>query len=453
MRRTQPALAAPPALLLAALALLSSPSRVDAHPYPLQNNNNNNFDAGFRFIMPRDCVQRCGSDGQYCCGSGEECFTSVGIAGCSGGSDGNYGIYTTTWTETNTFTSTITTPFPAAPTKEAGGGVGGSEVCVPQNEGETSCGTICCDVWQQCASEANSLCEPRPGYGGGLITTTVTDGNGHTITTRYSAPYRVTSTTFTNSAGSATSTGAIGTGTAIPNEGDNGEDSGTGGGGLSAGAIAGIVIGTLAGIGLLMLICFCCIARGLWALLCGGKKKDDRRRSERTEVYEEHYRGGGAAAGSRMPSTHSRRDRHTGWFGGRPTSAGARRDPEKDRSSGKKWLGLGAGAATLLALLNMTKDKKKPERKARSRYTDSYYSYTDSESSRSRAGGGPPPPRRASSRVPSRAPTMPAAAPGGSRRYDDDQSDLTSYLGGSSAGRTNRTRRTEPRAESRYSRR
>ncbi|KAM0279505.1 hypothetical protein ACHAQH_004566 [Verticillium albo-atrum] len=392
--------------------------------------------------MPRDCVQRCGSDGQYCCGSGEECFTSANIAGCSGGAGGNYGIYTTTWTEARTFTSTITTPFPAAPTPDHDGGVGAGGVCVPQASGETSCGTICCAAWQQCASEEKSQCEERPGYGGGggIITTTVTDGNGHTITTRYSAPYRVTSTTFTNSAGSATSTGAVGTGTAIPNEGDNGEDGGTGGGGLSAGAIAGIVIGTLAGIGLLILICFCCIARGLWALLCGGKKKDDRRR-ERTEIYEEHHRGG-----SRMPSTHSRRDRHTGWFGGRPASASARRDPEKDRSSGAKWLGLGAGAATLLALLNLRKDKK-PERKARSRYTDSYYSYTDSESSRSR---GPQPAagsRRASSRMP------PAAAPSGSRRYDDDQSDLTSYLGGSSAGRTNRTRRTEPRAESRYSRR
>ncbi|KAG7128792.1 hypothetical protein HYQ44_014846 [Verticillium longisporum] len=390
------ALAAPPAMLLATLAFLSAPSRVAAHPYPLQNTNSNNYDAGFRFIMPRDCVQRCGSDGQYCCGSGEVCFTSANIAGCSGGAGGNYGIYTTTWTETKTFTSTVTTPFPAAPTVEHGGGVGGSGVCVPQAEGETSCGSICCAAWQQCASEEKSQCEQRPGFGGGIITTTVTDGSGQTITTRYSAPYRVTSTTFTNSAGSATSTGVVGTGTAIPNEGDNGEDGGTGGGGLSAGAIAGIVIGTLAGIALLILICFCCIARGLWALLCGGKKKKDDRRRERTEVYEEHYRGG-----SRMPSTHSRRDRHTGWFGGRPASASARRDPEKDRSSGAKWLGLGAGAATLLALLNLRKDKK-PARKARSRYTDSYYSYTDS---------------------------------------------------GSSAGRTNRTRRTEPRAESRYSRR
>ncbi|KAG7130500.1 hypothetical protein HYQ46_009900 [Verticillium longisporum] len=175
-------------------------------------------------------------------------------------------------------------------------------------------------------------------------------GVAATITTRYSAPYRVTSTTFTNSAGSATSTGVVGTGTAIPNEGDNGEDGGTGGGGLSAGAIAGIVIGTLAGIALLILICFCCIARGLWALLCGGKKKKDDRRRERTEVYEEHYRGG-----SRMPSTHSRRDRHTGWFGGRPASASARRDPEKDRSSGAKWLGLGAGAATLRARATRTR--------------------------------------------------------------------------------------------------
>ncbi|EFQ28757.1 uncharacterized protein GLRG_03901 [Colletotrichum graminicola M1.001] len=397
MSRRKHSVAAP--LVAGFLLLASAPTLVSAHPYPLQNVANNLFyELGDKF-MKRDCVQRCGVDSQYCCGSGEQCYTVNNIAGCStinGG--GGYGIFTTTWTETNTFTSTITTDWPAT-TKAGGGGAGGT--CVPQHEGETACGSICCAVYQYCAYEGQ--CAQRAGWGGGI--TTVTSG-GVTITTQFSAPYRITSTAATGTFASATATG---TGTVVPVT-----DEGTGGG-LSGGAIAGIVIGTLAGLGLLMLLCFCCIARGLWGLIFGGKKKKEHSR-ERVEVVEERY----SRHGSRMPSAHSHRPSHTGWFagGGRPAPA-ARRNEEK--KEGAKWLGLGAAAATLLALLNVKKDK--PARKPRSSYTDSYYSYTG---------------------------TSPSESSSDSRT----RSDLTSYLGSSSSGgRTHRTGQTRGTRTTRHSRR
>ncbi|KAK7437982.1 hypothetical protein Landi51_11849 [Colletotrichum acutatum] len=397
MARRKQSAAAP--LVAGLLLLVSAPTPVFAHPYPLQNVANNLFyHLGDQF-MKRDCVQRCGADSQYCCGSGEQCYTVNNIAGCSTVSGGGgYGIYTTTWTETNTFTSTISTNWPAVTTGAAGGGTGAT--CVPQSDGETACGSICCAAYQYCAYSGQ--CAQRDGWGGGV--TTITSG-GHTITTQYSAPYRITSTGATGTAASATSTGTV-----VPIT-----DEGTGGG-LSGGAIAGIVIGTLAGLGLLMLLCFCCIARGLWGLLFGKKKKEHSHSRERVEVVEERY----SRHGSRMPSAHSGRPSHGGWFagGGRPAPAARRKEEKKE---GAKWLGLGAAAATMLALLNLKKDK--PKAKPRSSYTDSYYSYTG---------------------------TSPSESSWDSR----DRSDLTSYLGSSSSGgRTHRTGHTRGTHTTRHSRR
>jgi hypothetical protein len=222
------------------------------------------------------------------------------------------------------------------------------------------------------------------GAGSGATTVVVTsNGQPQTITTQYSAPYRVTSgTTVTATAGasgtapavsaSATGNGTLTTGTASQ---------------LSGGAIAGIVIGSIAGVALLLLLCFCCIVRGLWhgilALLgLGGKK--DRRDSRRTEtiIEEERY--------SRHGSTHGRRDAHGGWFaggrpggGGRPSSAGARN--EKRKSSGAGFLGMGAALGTLLLLLGLKRDnKRKRNEKTRSEVSSSYLSsgYYDTDPSK-----------------------------------------------------------------------
>ena len=230
---------------------------------------------------------------------------------------------------------------------------------------------------------------PRPGYQEPSAVVVTTNG---AVTTQYSAPYRVTgTTTITNngprptetevatvtasgssspSSSSSSTSGAAGaTATSDGDSAGGGSGGGTGGNKLSGGAIAGIVIGVLAGLALLGLLCFCCIVRGLWNMCFGRKKKHEK---ERVDIYEE----GVSHHDSRVPSAYSRRDKHTGWFGGRrPATAGDRR--EKKKSGGNWWLGLAGAAATLLALLNLRKDKAPKQKRGSSRYTDSYYSYSD----------------------------------------------------------------------------
>ncbi|KAK5655018.1 hypothetical protein OQA88_6777 [Cercophora sp. LCS_1] len=301
--------------------------------------------AGFGYLLPRQCDSPCGMDNQYCCAAGSTCFTSNGIAGCSAAAGGGYAIYTTTWTQTATYTSTISSFFPAAT------GSGGADCVPPPGSGQKPCGSICCASWQYCAYAGQCMAN-----GGGALNPSVSSGGPQT--TQFSAPYRVTSgvPTGTNSgiAGGATTTGPGGV-----SPGGAEED---GGGGLSPGAIAGIVIGTLAGIILLLLICACCIVRGLWhgalAVLGLGKKKE-----KETVIEEERYHSGG--------SRHSRRDSHGGWYGGRPSTVASRKEK---KSSGKGLLGLGAALGTLWLLLGLRKDKKKKSAKTRSDVSSSYWS-------------------------------------------------------------------------------
>jgi hypothetical protein len=122
-----------------------------------------------------------------------------------------------------------------------------------------------------------------------------------------------------------------------------------------------------------MLLCFCCIARGIWNAIFGKKKE----RSEKV-VTEEEIRYS-SRHGSRAPSAFSRRDRHSGWFGGRPSSGADRREK---KSGGGWWLGLAGGAAALLALLSFRKKDNKPARRQQSsRYTGSSYTYSDATQS------------------------------------------------------------------------
>ena len=343
--------------------LLGAASLVAAGPYPRDDAH----DVGYAFLMPRNCASYCGAQNQFCCDSSQVCTTMPGNVATCVGQGGYYGALTTTWTETRTFTSTYFTNYAPPPQPTAG------VDCIPQSDDQEPCGSVCCAGWQTCAFMGQ--CSPKPGYD--PPSTVVITSNG-VVTTQYSAPYRVTGTTVVTTTAVQSSQTATRTNTADAStkteDGDEigGVGGGGGGGGLSAGAIAGIVIGCLAAIALLLLLCFCCIARGLWHAIFGRKEKESK---ERVDIYEERV----SRHGSRVPSAHSRKDRHSGWFGfggGKPGSAGDRREK---KSGGKWWLGIAGAAATILALLNLKKDKK-PDKKSHSRYSESYYTYDSSSS-------------------------------------------------------------------------
>jgi hypothetical protein len=313
------AAAAASALLLLAASLHPAA----AHPYPRDDLHA----VGYSYLMARDCETYCGADNQYCCGSGEVCFTTNHIAGCSAAN--GQGNYVTTWTQTQTFTSTVATSWAVAPTPGAGTDADGD--CIPANDDETSCGPICCADWQYCSYKGQ--CAARDDFIVPISTYT-TDGR---VTTRYSQAYRIT----------GTSTGA-GAGATAGSENGNGdgEDDGDGGG-LSGGAIAGIVIGAIAAVALLILLCFCCIVRNLWAALCGGgRDKDSDRRNSRTVSEARYARRGG--------------DSHSGYYG---SSSAATSAAKKDKGENKFLLGLTAVASTMAALLFLNRGKKKDAKK------------------------------------------------------------------------------------------
>ncbi|KAI0838953.1 hypothetical protein F5Y06DRAFT_267044 [Hypoxylon sp. FL0890] len=346
---------------------------VIAHPYPRDDLQ----DAGFGYLMNRGCASYCGADNQYCCSDGETCTTSAGIASCAGGAAGGVYDYTTTWTETRTYTSTISS-FLGASTAAVGSGT----PCVPpEGSGEIACGPICCATWQYCAHDGQ--CLPNAGVSSWTQWTTV-----GVVTTQYSAPYRVTSgSTIIQTPAPSTTTGIVASETASSTSTGAPAPVATTSGSLSGGAIAGIVVGTIAGVILLLLLCFCCIVRGLWdafaGIFGGGRKKTER---EEIDIIEERY----SRRGSRHGSAYGRggsaaRPVHRTWFGGgggggRPASGAGRREKRSD--SGAGWLAAGLGAAALL--LGLRRDDRRrasSQRPARSDWSSAYY--TDSYSASS----------------------------------------------------------------------
>lgn len=354
----------PSAVLAGLLLLVGHSSLTNAHPYARDDAH----DLGYGYLMPRQCAEYCGYNNMYCCNQGSTCYTTNGVAGCSAAAGGGWEWLTTTWTVTATFTSTISSFWPvqtASPGQD----------CIPEaDSGWIACGSICCASWQYCAFKGQCSANGPPPAG--ATYTTVVSSVTTVITTQYSAPYRVTSGV---SGGTATQTGVVAGETTTAGNGTVPLTS-SGGTSLSGGAIAGIVIGTLAGVVFLLAFCVCCVVRGLWHTVLGllGLR---RKKEETTEtiIEEERYsrHGGG--------SVHSRRDRHGGWFaGGRPASVVERKE-EKKKSSGFGWIGLTAAAGTMLLLLGLRKDnKKKAQSKARSEVSSNYWSESYTVSSPSK---------------------------------------------------------------------
>jgi hypothetical protein len=364
----------PPSLISLLLVALSQINTANAGPFPKDTLHDL---LGLGWLQPRDCASYCGAENQYCCTTGQACYTNAqNVAYCSAGAAvTGYGVYTTTWTETDlvTYTSTYSSYYQIATTTQVWASASTytavPAICTTSLE-ETSCGTICCAANQRCA------------YAGSC---TAYSSSSYFATSTYSAPLRPTSggvSTHTSTA-SATTTEpfiapATATGSTLP------ITSASTSHGLSAGAIAGIVIGTIAGVILLLLLCFCCIVGtifdGLLGLFGLGKKRNRDRRTERIEVTERYSRHGSGTA--------SRRDTHTGWFGGggRPARVVETRRTEK-KSSGFGGLGyVGAGLIGLAAILGLKRreDRKAKSNAARSDISSSYYtdSYTGTSASK-----------------------------------------------------------------------
>ncbi|KAL1629296.1 hypothetical protein SLS56_005400 [Neofusicoccum ribis] len=316
-------------------------------------------------LVERACAGTvCGWSGQLCCESGETCYTDANNQAQCGAATavtgtGYWQYWTSTWTETDTVTKTQV----YSSWNGAGGGATvsvqatGTSITCNWDQGESSCGSICCASDQYC--QLSGQCAAAGVSNSPGVSATGTGAS-------YSAPVRPTSgtlITITATAGATTTVPfetPVATGATAPvSAGESG-----GGGGLSGGAIAGIVIGVLAGILLLALLCLFCCAKaafdGILAIFGLGKKR--RRSTEYVEEYHRHSAGGGS--------------RHSGWYGAGDRPA---RPPPK-----KSGLGMGALLGSLGAAGALFGLKKKRE----SRYDDkttttdvSSYYYSDYTSS------------------------------------------------------------------------
>lgn len=332
----------------------------------------------FSFLQGRDtCASYCGAESQFCCTAGQACTTNQqNVAACVAATSvavatgaGGVPLYTTTWTETDLLTKTSTAySYPATSAATVVAPAPTAAICTT-SLGQTSCGSLCCAEGQVCAA-ANSCSAYASSW-------TYFQTTSEAASSSYSAPLRPTSAgvSTATSVVPATTTQpfinpATASGSSLPITSSSSSN------GLSPGAIAGIVIGTIAGIILLILICFCCIVRagfsGLLALFGLGKSR--RRSTERIETVERYSRHGSGTA--------SRRDAHTGWFGmgGRAKPASSRITSEKKKKSGG-FGGMGAVGAGLLGLavvlgLKRKHDKKTTQSHAASDVSSSYYTDT-----------------------------------------------------------------------------
>ncbi|MCJ1237904.1 hypothetical protein MMC14_005891 [Varicellaria rhodocarpa] len=366
-----------PSTFLSLLAIISSAYISNAKPYPrdtlasFQHKNT---------LEIRQCANSCGWSGQLCCAADQSCYTDAqGEAQCGAGQatsaagSGQWQWYTTTYVETDlvTVVTTFSLFVPAATpaqtrvvTTAVGTPQPSSTAVCNANLNEVACGAICCASGQFCQYLGQCA-----NYGGSSANEPSTVFVAPTASSASASNFlRPTS----NTVETVTSTG-IAT-TTIPFQTPIGTDGSAITGvtpvhnnGLSGGAIAGIVIGVLAGLFFLLLLCACCCFKsavdGLLGLLGlgGGNKK----RTETTYLEERHsHHGGGAVTGG------GRR-----WFGTRP--ARVERPPKKSSGLG----GMGAVAAflgTLAVLLGLRRKARREEDK--SEYgTGSSYSYYTSE--------------------------------------------------------------------------
>ncbi|KAF2103179.1 hypothetical protein NA57DRAFT_52709 [Rhizodiscina lignyota] len=367
----------PPALSCLALILLTSTAPTSATPYPKDYLDERDATSLQNSTIAKRCDNPCGWSGQLCCDAGQTCYTdSSNQAQCGDGSasgatvtqaatsaagdSGYWQYYTSTWVDTALITTTaVYSSFvsQASATAEATGSSQSPSCDYAANE--SPCGSICCASGQYCFTSGQ--CEDAGN--GGYTTTAVVAG------TTASPPTRPTtiSNSLTTETISPTTTVPFQTPVATgANVTVTGAQASSGGGGLSGGAIAGIVIGVIVGLILLALLCFCCIAKGLWDLFTGiifGRRREQRRRTEEVFVEEHYHHGSASGGGGRV------------WYGDRPSRPSRANSPKRGGWGGWGTVAAGLGALGVGLAGKRALDKRKVRREEKSDISSSYYSY------------------------------------------------------------------------------
>lgn len=309
----------------------------------------------------------CGESSQYCCTAGSTCYTDAAtIARCGAPTAAaelatGWQYFTTTIVLTNlvTVVSTYSSLVGgAASTQEL---AQSAAIC---NYNQVSCAAVCCDSGYTCY--APGKCTPA-----GAAPTT----------TSPSAPLRQTSgsTTTVTAIVSATTTEPFQTPVSTAGSSINGTSitPSTANNGLSGGAIAGIVIGVLASIVILLLLCLCCIFKatldGVLSLF--GLRSNKSR--ERTEIIEERYSRHGSA---------TRRDEHGTWYGGGGGRSSRVQEKKKRSRLGEGGIlaAIALGLAGLWAVLGLRRRSKAKSSRSNASYETYSESYSGTLSSESK---------------------------------------------------------------------
>jgi len=365
-------LSQPPTLLSLLFTILSTTHTSTARPQLPKEL----LESQYHYLSERSCAGTiCGWNGLLCCSSGQSCSTnSAGQAACIAGTqqanvknaNGQWEYYTTTYTasELTIVTSTYSSFFGAESTAAAAPAV--TAISCDSSMNESPCGTLCCAVGQYCAYAGQ--CAASNGAGGSSsYFASITTQAATSTATAFIRPTSNAQTTVT-STGSATTTVPFMTPSASASatgaSSAAGMSSTTTNNGLSPGAIAGIVIGVLAALFILFLLCAFFCFKGLLDSLLGllGLRKRKRKETTIIEERRHHHSGGGTATGGGGRK----------WFGAGPS----RVDRRKKKSSGIGGLGWVAGLLAALAIC-LGCQRKRPVRKQKSEYAASSYSYTD----------------------------------------------------------------------------
>jgi hypothetical protein len=310
------------------------------------------------------CENPCGYYGQLCCPVGAACLTdALGQAQCGAAkpeptatmallhkldqiaapSGGSWQLYTSTWVETDLTTRTaVYTSWVKAAVTQA---VAACDYAAQQQ----SCGATCCPSGYYCFDPSAGVCSIAANA---VTTVGVGGGGGSVVPVVGTAPARVTTISGVVVTQTVSPTATTAFLTPVPTGYVNGTLVGQPKKGLSSGAIAGIVIGTLLAVTLLGLICCCVLAKDcIEAVLaffgCGTGRRARRRTSRETIISEEidiqrRRRDGRSWAGSGSADDSYRSRRSYDVLSRR---GGGRRPPSPRRSGGGGLGGIGTALA------------------------------------------------------------------------------------------------------------